>query len=165
MSAGDPVKAVDLTALAVSSSTRPIVRLIQQVAQSIATTNTALTFTSGSEDIDTHGFHDVTTNPSRITPTIAGYYELSGTYATAATAAAFQALTVGKNGTVVMPRSEVHQDPVSSIRTISVGPVPLTADGVTDYFELFALTSGGPTLSQVTGGYASVFHCVYLRPL
>ena len=47
----------------------PKVRLVQQAAgvQTIATSDTTLTFGSGSEDYDTNGWHDETTNPSRIT--------------------------------------------------------------------------------------------------
>lgn len=165
MAAGDPVKATDLSSLAVSSSTRPLVRLLQQVAQSIATTNTALTFSSGSEDIDTHGFHDVTTNNSRITPTIAGYYQVFGTYVTQSTAGQYFAITPGKSGAAIgAPRSQVWPVATAGIKTVSTSAI-LTADGVLDYFEMYALAINGPTLSQVTGGFTSVFECIYLRPL
>lgn len=164
VAAGDPVKAVDITALAIASTLTPMVRLIQQTAQSIAASNTALTFGAGSEDIDTNGWHDVTTNPSRITPNIAGYYWVSGTYVTQATGTPFMALTPGKTGAAVMPRAQTYHATTSAIKSISTSAI-LTADGVSDYFEMFALTNGGPTLSQVTGGFASVFECIFLRPL
>jgi hypothetical protein len=78
VAAGDPVESTNITTVEDYTIRKPLVRLIQSVVQSIPhDTDTAFTFTAGSEDIDTHGFHDETTNPSRITPSVAGYYLLT----------------------------------------------------------------------------------------
>lgn len=157
---GDPVTA-DLLDLMLNP---PVCRLVQQAAQSIATANTALTFGAGSEDIDTHGFHDTTTNNTRITPNVAGYYEITGTYASAATTATFLALTPGKNGGTVAPRVQPWYTTTSGVKTVSVS-ARVSANGTTDYFEMFAINQAGGINTQAGGGYSCVFECQFIRPI
>src|SRR3982750_3036163 len=81
VAAGDIVYASDVQTVKDYTTGRPLVRLIQQVAQSVTsqvTPATAVTFGASSESIDTHGFHDTVTNNTRITPNIAGYYRATG---------------------------------------------------------------------------------------
>jgi len=143
---------------------KPIVRLLQQAVQSIGSTNTALTFGTGSTDIDTDSMHSETVNTTRITPTKAGYYLFSGTYVTDLTTAAFIAVTLGKNAAVVQPRAQIYHAVTSAVKTVATSAI-LSANGTTDFFELFALNSGGATNTKVGSGFNSVFECQFLRAL
>lgn len=160
---GEDILAEDLNAI----SQKPVVRLIQAAAQSLANaSNVAVTFAAGSEDIDTDGFHDTTTNTSRITPTVAGYYRLTGTlWMSAATFndVSLQ-VSIGKNGSVTAPTKRLrYQSATSTARCISVEAV-LQADGISDYFELIGNQSTGGALNTQTGGStASVLECVLER--
>src|SRR4051812_6538784 len=128
VAAGDPVESADITTITDYTTGKPLVRLTQQAAQSIATTNTAITFGASSEDIDTHGFHDTVTNNTRVTPTVAGYYRISATYISAATVAPFLAVTIGKNGTVVQPRTQVYHAVTSAVKSVNTSAIQ-TANG------------------------------------
>src|ERR1700755_1721095 len=162
MAAGDPIKASDSTTIAQASTLAPIVRLIQQVVQAVAASSvdTAITFGSGSEDIDTDGFHDTTTNTSRITPTVAGYFELSGVYSSASNASSMGA-SIGKNGTRV-PSGQLESVATADNRGIVTGPVILTANGSTDYFELYARQGTAGTVNTfISGQFACILQCKY----
>lgn len=57
----------------------PIGRIVASGTQSLTdNTITAIIF-SAADEIDTHGFHDPSSNNTRVTPNIAGYYEFTGT--------------------------------------------------------------------------------------
>jgi hypothetical protein len=145
----------------------PQVRLVQQAAQSLAnSTDTALTFGTASEEWDTHGFHSESVNTSRITPTVAGYYRLTGTvFVVASTALTALTAVMAKNGTVQPPRHRPKPAATNITSSVQV-TVTLTANGSTDYFEFFAQqTSGGALNTNVGGSFASVFECEYRRPL
>lgn len=162
----------DINTLITLTLNRPLVRLIQQAAQSIATTtDTALTFGAGSEDIDTHGFHDTSTNNTRITPTVAGYYQLYGVvwWGNADNITSYHA-GIGKNGSVaarqrtLMPATLL---PAATTRSINAAAI-LSANGTTDYFELFGQQNRATPASlstNVGGTFSSMFECMYLRPL
>lgn len=142
----------------------PITRLIQVALQSIPNaTNTALTFGAGSEDIDTHGFHDTAVNTSRITPTKAGRYRVVGTGNLASSAAVTILVAfIGKNGTAVQPYP--RQKPAATATTTSASASAIVEmNGSTDYVELFLhQTSGGAINTQASGGVNSVLELEYL---
>src|SRR3982751_2858233 len=78
---GDKILITDYSAVASASLTKPLVRLIQTVAQSIpngTTTITALTFTT--ETIDTDAFFNAGTSTTKVTPNKPGYYRVRGVY-------------------------------------------------------------------------------------
>jgi len=161
---GDPVSADFLAYL----TRPPIVRLIQVTAQSIPNaSSTALTFDSGSEDIDTHNFHDVVTNNSRVTPTSdwAGYYEVTVTYAASANTATQLYAVVAKNGVVVQPLT--RQTPAATSVAKSVNAIAIVSlNGTGDYVEGWAnQNSGGALNTQVGGSINSVLEVKFLRPL
>lgn len=169
--AGGPTYLVDYTALATASVSKPLVRLVQQTAQSIASnTDVAVTFGASSEDTDTNGFHDTGTNTSRITPTVAGYYRLTGmvTYAADTDLVDYYAV-LAKNGTAVQRARTILASTAttSTSRTISVTGI-LQANGSTDYFELMArqLQAAAASLNTNAPGTTSpVFEAEFLRPL
>ncbi len=74
MPAGDPVYADEVE----SAEEAPIGRCVASGAQALADdTVVAITFTS--EEFDSHNQHSTVTNPTRITPNVAGVYEFDGT--------------------------------------------------------------------------------------
>lgn len=171
LGAGQIVLDTDIDTLELGSSQKPLCRLVQSVAQSIPNnTATAVTFT-GSEDIDTHGFHDPVTNTDRITPTVPGYYRITAVFTHAArTDANVMRLEIAKNGTAVPPAmrwvfpSSVSPNGVMSYRVEAIQ----TANGTTDFFNLLALlsnTAATATLTSVGGSTTPVIECEYLRGL
>ena len=168
--AGGSTNYADYAALAAASLSRPLVRLVAQSAQSIPNSaDTAITFGAGSEDIDTHGFHDTSVNISRITPSVAGYYQLSGNvwYVSDADVISYYAM-IAKNGSpasrsrVVLPSTAT-----TGSRSINAFAV-LPANGTTDYFELLTNQTQAAVAAlstSATGTFTSVLECVFLRPL
>jgi hypothetical protein len=169
---GKRASAADVNAIVNSSSGKPLVRLVQQVLQTLASdTDSPILFATGSEEIDTAGWHDVATNTSRITPTVAGYIRLTGTvwYAADTDITNYYA-SIGKNGAavqrnrIVLPSTAL---PASVTRSAFV-TCTQQCNGSTDYFELWGrqLQATPGTLNTQTGaGIASTFEAEYLRPL
>lgn len=147
----------------------PVVRLVQQAAQTALTTgtDTVLTFGTGTEEIDTHGFHSETTNNSRITPNKPGIYEFTvkPVYAASNTIQSMNTFLRKNGGTY--ERSGNLKPATIAVNQASTPLITLVAaNGTTDYFE--AGTTFGGTANQATnavGGSTSVFQCKYIRPL
>lgn len=161
MAAGDKAFWADVA----NAINRPMVKMTQAVAQSLPNaTDTALSFTT--EDLDTNGFHDTTTNNSRVTPTIAGWYECRGTvFFSASASITVVAATIAQNGSVVAPRGRPKPG-TANVSTTAEVAVSLSFNGSSDYVELFGnQTSGGALNTNVGGSFASVFEVIYLRPL
>lgn len=157
-----------------SSVDKPLVRLIQQSAQALASdTDVAITFGASSEDFDTAGWHDVATNTSRIIPVGVSpcYVRLRGTvwYATDTDVIVYYA-SVGKNGTIVeRTQLDLPSTALSATRPRSVQVVCEQAcNGSTDYFELFGRqlqsAAGSLNTNVAAGGFSSTFSLEYLRP-
>jgi hypothetical protein len=173
VAAGGKWLASDINTLIALTLNRPLVRLQQQAAQSIpSTTDTAITFGAGSEDIDTHGFHDTSTNTSRVTPTVAGYYQVSGNvwWGNTGTLKSYHA-AIARNGSVVarnrvlLPNATVVTD--STTRSHSAFAI-LSANGTSDYFELVGqqqLQSAASLSTSASGSFSSTLEVIYLRPL
>lgn len=176
---GDPVVASDVGDLADDSSLKPIVRLVQTVSQSIPNNAiTPLTF-SGVDVIDTHNFHDPSVNNSRITPTKAGYYRVSGSVWMNASLT-YTNIRVGirKNGTTMQApavgvgglafQGAPASAPTAQISGIPIGDVLIDMNGTTDYVELTvnqsntgAAAFGTNTSSQ----FSSAFQLEFVRDL
>jgi hypothetical protein len=144
----------------------PLVRLVQQAGQSIPdATQTALTFGAGSEDIDTHGFHDTVTNNTRITPNVAGYYEFRGVYYTGAptTPVSIDA-SFRKNGSTSIPSGERVNSGAIATGVMATCTQPM--NGSTDYMEFMAFQdSSGAVNTNVSARFTSYVECEYIRPL
>lgn len=146
---------------------KPLCRLVQQSAQSLTSAaDTAITFGTSSEDIDTHGFHSEVTNNTRITPNVAGYYKITGTVFFAASSSITSAMaTISKNGTVQPPRVRAKPDSQNWSTSVQVSMIQ-RANGTTDYFELLGTqSSAGAVNTNVGGSFASVFEVEFLRDL
>lgn len=144
---------------------KPVGVLIQQSGQSITNGSAAaLTFGSGSELIDTHNFHDVTTNNTRVTPTVAGYYRFTGHVNFPAATFTQMGMAISKNGTRLAPQTILRPDPASGSSTAQTTVVAL-ANGTTDYFEAVASQfSGSSQTTGVSATFESTFAWDYIGP-
>lgn len=143
----------------------PVVRLVQQAAQSMANaTNTAITFGAGSEEIETHPWHDTAANTSRITPTKAGRYRVKGTVSVAAnTTVSLLAAFIAKNGVAVQPFSRSKPAVVSASTVSHDVSAIVELNGTTDYVEVYGnQTSGGALNTQASGGVNGTLELEYI---
>ncbi len=164
MGAGDDILWEDIALLL----DPPVVRLVQQAAQSIPdATATGLTFGAGSTVEDSHGFHSETTNNTRITPNIEGLYDFGGAYFTAGmTTPASRYCAIRINGSTILAPGP--RDAGLASITSSAAPTMVTdiyMNGSTDYAEIVAFQdSSGAVNTVVSSQFASVFWCKYSRP-
>lgn len=160
----------NLSGSGTGSMDNPICKLIQQVAQTglLTGSDTVLTFGSGSEDIDTHNFHDSIGAPTRVTPNIPGYYGL-----TVKPVLAFNTTTTAlgsffrKNGTIVERSGNTKPNATNNVNvTPGNATTILPANGSTDYFEGgVSFTATANQATNVVAGSESQFIVQYIRPL
>lgn len=115
----------------------PLVKLVAQATQSLAdATEVALTFGVGSEEIDTNDFHDESTNPTRITPNIEGYYEFYGTlFLAGATTFTNMTCWIRKNGSTSVYPSDRKANLVNAQAVSLSVKTTVYMNGTTDYAE------------------------------
>lgn len=146
----------------------PAGRIRQGTAQTgvVNSTITAITFTAADE-IDTHGFHDPTTNSDRVTPTVAGIYAVKGGACIAGNTDFTQTQTfITKNGGALAPAHRIT--PGATAQTL-VLPVhaEVQCNGSTDYFGISyqATRSGaGTNATAVSSQFACVLEWEWVRP-
>lgn len=164
VSPGAKTYADDINDVIDATTDKPLVRMVQTVAQSIPdNTQTALTFTT--EEIDTHGFHDTGSNTSRITPTVAGYYRFTGTYMSGVptTLVSIDCSLRKNGGTAAAPGNRGQAGAIAQSQSSTA---IFTCNGTTDYVEVVALQdSSGAVNTNVSSRFSSVFECEFLRPL
>lgn len=165
---GQRLTASLLQTLADYTVNRPLVRLVQQSAQTMVnSTETVITFGTGSEVVDTHGYHDETTNNTRVTPQIAGWYELRGTVYFSATNGylTLQAQPRLNGVNYATADRQIMTAAASSQRAVGFTPVMVLLNGSTDYVELMGLqTSAANQNTYVVTSQASVFEVEFIRP-
>jgi hypothetical protein len=144
----------------------PVGMLRQQSAQLLATnTQTAITFGSGSEEFDTYNQHDVTTNPSRVTPNVGGYYRVTGHFSMSSVTLSQVTAAIAKNGTRVSPQATMRPDNASGAASTAQTSAILVMNGSTDYFELHgSQTSAGSNNTNVAAGFESTLSWDYIGP-
>lgn len=157
MAAGGIIRASDFD--------RPFVRLIQQVSQSIGTSDTALTFGTGSESNDAYNLHDEVTNNSRITVDRSGIWLFKGTvFIGSNTSLTTVTATIGINGGVIPARSRSKGVTVSPAPTMSVEVTEIVLIAAGDYAELFGTCGASATNTSVGGSFSSTFEALYMGP-
>lgn len=167
--AGDVIYASDINTIDAATVARPVGRIRQGTAQTgIAnTTATAITFTAADE-IDTGGFHNTSTNTSRVTPTVAGLYQVQGGVALGgATDFTVVQAYLARNGSALAPAFRFT--PSASAQTL-VMPVSamIECNGSGDYFEIYYIASrsgAGTTSTVVSAQFACVLEWALVRPL
>lgn len=159
MAAGDKAFWADIA----NAVNPPICKLVQQSAQSI-TAAVALTFGSGSEEIDTHNMHDPATNNSRVTVSVPGIYRLTCVLNMAAAAYSSMLIVFRKNGANIAPLTPQHPDAAASQAAgVMLSALALAVAG--DYFEAIVQTTPtGTTAIASAGVQASTFEVEFRRP-
>lgn len=144
----------------------PTCRLSQATTQNLTNaTDTALTFGVGSEEWDSHGFHDEVTNNTRITPTVSGVYLWIFSVMVAASANANSLrCSLYRNGSPVNGRIQIYHDASNAIKG-TLNCILAEANGTTDYFELYASQTSTATLATNGPSYNPIFSCVRQGPL
>lgn len=141
----------------------PTVKLVQQTGQSIPdNVATALTFGTGSTVIDTHGFHDESTNNTRITPNVAGRYRFFGCYFDdGMTTPVSRSAILRLNGTTNIAPGP--RDVGAAITSSKEATAIQEMNGTTDYVELLGQQdSAGASTSNVSLQQSSVFECEFI---
>jgi len=159
---GDRILASTVNDIIKYGLNRALVRLVQTAAQSIPdATLTALTFT-GAEDIDVYGFHDPTTNSSRITPNIPGTYLFFGSYFTAVPTTPVNIdCSIRKNAATVTATG--NRDVLGALASSQYAQGIFDMNGSTDYAELIGFQdSSGAVNTNVSLRFSSHFSCVAL---
>ena len=180
LGAGQIADEIDFETLKQASSERPTWRLVQAAAQTLNhDVDVMIQFGVGSTVIDTHNFHDEVTNNTRVTPTVAGIYVVTGVlFMSGANNVTRIEAAIGLNGTIQVPRMrEVHMrdsaggvNDLVSDSTSRTSPRAwgiFTANGTTDYFEFMGrhTRQAAATLDTAVGtpSFATVFEGYLLR--
>lgn len=148
----------------------PTVRLVQQAAQTLNNgANAEITFGAGSEEEDTHGFHDTSTNNQRVTPTIPGRYRCRGHVHVAAGGGNLTQVVAGlaKNGSRVAPQAVVRPDPTGAAAS-AASEALIRCNGTTDYITVVAQqqnSAAGTRDTSVSAPFQSTLEVVYEGPL
>lgn len=134
--AGEILTAANLNAVTIPWNA---VCQVYDASQSISdNTSTAITFDT-TEDLDPLAWHSTVTNPTRVTPTIGGWYRATGwcRLITATATIARFAVSIGKNGTAVDPQVyDVSPAATSTRHSGGVCSPLIQMNGTTDYLEL-----------------------------
>jgi hypothetical protein len=127
----------------------PAFSAYSSASQSLAN-NTAVKLQFNVEEFDTNSCFDSTTN-YRFTPTVAGYYQISGAANCSANAINTRFLRLYKNGSNYKEFQAVATN-ATNFMTLS-GSALVYFNGSTDYVELYIVQNSGSTLT--TGGSQS----------
>ena len=125
--------------------------------QSSAQTISAATYTKvqfQTKEFDTNNNFDSTTN-YRFTPTVAGYYQLSGGTNAGGQATAYQ-IIIYKNGSTFKFLANT-----TAVNAGIYGSVLVFANGSTDYFELYVYSGTSATLTAAN--YLTYFQGAMVR--
>lgn len=127
----------------------PAFSAYSNIGQSLAN-STAVKLQFNVEEFDTNSCFDSTTN-YRFTPTVAGYYQISGAANCSANATNTRFLRLYKNGANY---KELQNAAANGTNYMGLsGSVIVYFNGSTDYVELYILQNSGSTLT--TGGSQS----------
>jgi hypothetical protein len=156
---GDPVYAADTNQLL----NAPLCILRKSTNTNVDNNGEMLTWDT--EDVDTHGFHSTSVNPSRVTPNVAGWYKITANIAWASNAAGRRATVSYKNGASAgnlgIAAGGSGGTPFGVIMT--GGSRTLYANGSTDYFEINAYQNSGGALDTAAGLVDTVFEVELVR--
>lgn len=159
-----------ITGLSEIRGVTSLIRLVQQSAQAIASGGqSALTFGAGSHDITTgtgNAWHSTSVNTSRVTPTLAGVYDVRGLVSMAIASGGNYtqvAASIFKNGTRINAPVIQRPDPGTPTVTAQVSAY-VQLNGTTDYVEVVGaqVNSGGTNQNTNAGaGFLSTLEVAY----
>lgn len=133
----------DVESIAVRTVEKPLCIVRKSTVTNVANNGAVLTWDT--EDTDPNGLHSTSSNTSRITPNVAGWYRITATVHWAANATGRRAVAINKNGATagygqISPGSSAGTTSTTVTRTVQ-------ANGSTDYFEVFAYQDSGAGLN------------------
>jgi hypothetical protein len=167
VAAGDVINASTINDLIRFALNKPVGRLRQGTAQTgiVNSTTTAVTFAAGDE-IDTDNFHDIATNNTRVTPTVAGVYRVTGAVSIAGNTDYTQVQCFfQKNGTALAPAHRITPSATSNTLVLPVS-AEIQCNGTTDYFEIafnLSRSGAGTAGTAVSSQFASVLEWAWDR--
>jgi hypothetical protein len=140
----------------VAATANPTFSAYCSSTQSIsAATNTKIQYQT--EEWDTNNNFDNTTN-YRFTPTVAGYYQISGSINFQSAPTSISLLSIYKNGSEFKRCFQTN----ASIYGIN-GSAVVYCNGSTDYIELYCYQSGGGAINTSTGNALTYFQAAMIR--
>lgn len=167
VAAGAPMYASTINSIIRATLNKPSGRIRQGATQTGISSGvtTAVTF-AAADELDTGNFHDPATNNSRVTPTTAGVYNVSGAVSLAGATDFTQVQAVlAKNGSPLAPAHRITPSATSNTLVLPVS-AKIQCNGTTDYFEIYfsATRSGGGTVATaVSSQFASVLEWEFDR--
>ncbi|HEV2778699.1 MAG TPA: hypothetical protein VGX25_04790 [Actinophytocola sp.] len=130
---------------------KPYLHALQNTSQNITSSSVitqAVTFDA--ELVDTINGHSTSSNTSRYTPSVAGYYRCSGIVALAANTTGDRAAQFKKNGSAVDGAPYFSVPAVNGtgfVSTTVFAEAMIFCNGTTDYVELYVGQNSGSTLA------------------
>jgi hypothetical protein len=142
----------------------PMCKARQTTLQSVVTGSTWVVLAFQVEDVDNYGFHSTSVNPSRFTPTVAGWYKGYFGYSfkplnTAAdtTGRRMGAIRMNGNTGTYYGRADTLAPNIQNANVVAKGNQwgPLYFNGTTDYVEVIVMQNSGSTLTTDVGAGAT----------
>jgi hypothetical protein len=118
-------------------------------------TNTKIQFQT--EEFDTNSNYDNTTN-YRFTPTVAGYYQISGAISYQSAVSGICLVSIYKNGSEIKRLPQLN----ASLYGLS-GSALVYCNGSTDYIEMYCYQGSGGSVNTTTGNYGTYFQASMVR--
>jgi hypothetical protein len=139
----------------------PLFQGIQTVAQNNLTSSIWATITLDTELIDDYGGHSTTTNTSRYTAQLAGWYEVSGSVTWLQNGTGTRGARLAVNGTVVQGSAVMMSTAASTTDTSVPTTTRVVYLNVGDYLEVQGWQSSGANLATKVDAdlTSSLFAC------
>jgi hypothetical protein len=147
---------------------KPVGRIHQATAQSSLADNAIFAVTFDASDIDTHSFHSNSTNNSRVTPNVAGYYKFNGVICFSAQSdyVALDAFFRLNGSNNIQGATRITPSTTATTVAIPVSTIQ-NMNGSTDYIELVGRPdrSGNSTSGTAVSAFlGSTLEWEYLGP-
>lgn len=142
---GDIILAADMNRALRGGPERPMCILRKTTVTSVADAGQVLTWDT--EDLDTDGWHSTSSNTSRITPTKAGWIELSACVVWSVNATNRRGVGFKLNGGTTVFGNLILATATASQNVAAVATREFQVNGSTDYLECFAYQNSGGALS------------------
>jgi hypothetical protein len=150
VASGGIITAADMNRALRGGPEKPSCILRNSIVLNVANNGAVLTWDT--EELDTHGFHSTSSNTSRITPNVAGWYRITSTVSWASNATGRRATVVYQNGASKGNGSIIP----GGVSGVAAGVIntnhtrTLYANGTTDYFEINAYQNSGGILATAS---------------
>jgi hypothetical protein len=128
----------------------PIAILYQSGSVQAVANNTDVALQLNNTVIDTYGGHSNSTNNTRYTAQVAGYYQVMGTGSLQVNGVGGRLVRLRKNGSTEIPTSAAEQPPSSDFNCVMSTPSVQLFLAVNDYVEVVMFQDSGGSLNTVT---------------